>query len=259
MSKFVAITAFSGQSPPWSLTALDANDSGLSAAAASANADATYAVDTGAANAYVLALPAGVTATLTAPLLLWWKSSATNTGASTLAVGALAAQPIINPGGSALSAGQIPTGGVVGTIYDGTNYYLVGGGVPQAGFSAAPITNSLSGDVVLNNSSNYFDGPTIAQGSVGTWWVSGTVTMGGEAGGIYDVKLWDGTTVIASTQVWVGTATGDPVSASLHGFLASPAGNLKFSVKDTNGTSGSIKFNISGNSKDSTISAFRIV
>lgn len=258
MSKFVSITAFAGQSPPWSLTALDANDAGLAAATASANADATYAVDTGAANAYVLTLPAGVTATLTAPLLVWWKASAANTGASTLAVGALAAQPILNPGGSALSAGQIPLNGVMGTIYDGTNYYLVGGGVPLAGFSAAPIVNSLSSDVTLNNTSNYFDGPSCAQGVTGTWFASGTVTMNSVAGNSqYLAKLWDGTTVIASLKLF-GGAAGSHVVITLSGFLATPAGNIKISVQDTANTTCKIAFNDSGNSKDSTLSVYRI-
>jgi hypothetical protein len=125
-------------------------------------------------------------------------------------------------------------------------------------FSMAPITNSLGADVALNNISNYFDGPSIAQGTSGTWFVSGTVCVTDTAGGAsHFVKLWDGTTVIASARVNTPSASITSVVA-LSGYLASPAGNLRISVRDTTSTSGKIIFNESGNSKDSTISAIRI-
>lgn len=120
------------------------------------------------------------------------------------------------------------------------------------------ITNSLGADVALNNVANYFDGPSIAQGTTGTWFVSGTITVNDTAGaaGIV-VKLWDGTTVIASAWVLVDSANAmRPVSLS--GYITSPAGNLRMSAKDLSSASGAIKFNQSGNSKDSTITAIRI-
>src|SRR5215469_1021265 len=36
---------------------------------------------------------------------------------------------------------------------------------------------TLGADVALNNITTYFDGPSVAQGSVGTWYASGTVTL----------------------------------------------------------------------------------
>lgn len=123
--------------------------------------------------------------------------------------------------------------------------------------SASPITNSLSSDVTLNNTANYFDGPSIAQGTVGTWFVSGAVTVyDSAASATFKAKLWDGTTVIASADQTSGGAT--VMSISLSGYLATPAGNLRISVKDASSTNGKILFNDSGTSKDSTISAFRI-
>jgi hypothetical protein len=125
-----------------------------------------------------------------------------------------------------------------------------------AGFS--PITNSLSGDVALNNTANYFDGPSVAQGSSGTWFVSGTVTVQDSAGvAQFAAKLWDGTTVISSAYVYQDSTNGWR-TISLSGYLAAPAGNLRISVKDLVSTSGKILFNASGNSKDSTITAIRI-
>lgn len=122
----------------------------------------------------------------------------------------------------------------------------------------APITNSLGADVALNNTANYFAGPSIAQGTSGTWFASGSVGLADTAGAAtFDVKLWDGTTVIASGR-FVSTAASTNIVCALSGYLASPAGNIRISVKDNTSTSGLIIFNGSGNSKDSTISAIRI-
>lgn len=141
------------------------------------------------------------------------------------------------------SAGGITVGGSGGV-----------GGNPVV--ATTPITNSLSGDIALNNNATYFDGPSIAQGSTGTWFASGTITITDTATGQYDCKLWDGTTVIASTRSAVSIATA-AIAISLSGYLASPAANIKISAKPT-GTTGTMRFNQSGNSKDSTISAIRI-
>lgn len=127
-----------------------------------------------------------------------------------------------------------------------------------ADITFSPITNSIAGDVALNNTANYFTGPTIAQGTSGTWFVSGSVTLTDTAGAcaIY-CKLWDGTTVIASG---LAEPTGANLRATvaLSGYIASPAGNLRISCRDASSTSGVIIANSTGNSKDSTISAIRI-
>lgn len=124
--------------------------------------------------------------------------------------------------------------------------------------SMQPITNSLSSDVALNNTSNYFDGPTVAQGTAGTWFASGTVTLtDASATNTYMLKLWDGTTVIDSARV-TQAAAGSVLAVSLSGYLASPAGNIRISVKADGFTTGTIVFNASGNSKDATVSAIRI-
>lgn len=137
-------------------------------------------------------------------------------------------------------------------LYDGTQFHIVGH------IGLTKLTNSLSGDVALNNTGNYFDGPVVAQGTAGTWFVSGSVTCQDTAGAAaYDAKLWDGTTVIASTRDQSAGAN-ETKSIALSGYITSPAGNIRISVKDNSSTSGSIKFNLSGNSKDSTISVLRI-
>lgn len=129
------------------------------------------------------------------------------------------------------------------------------------GFSPAPITNSLAANVALSATSTVFtDGPSIAQGTVGTWWVSGQVAIVDTAVAALPLcKLWDGTTVIASQAVGQSGAAGVRVVISLSGFLANPAGNLRISCANAlaNATA-SFMFNSSGIGKDSTISAHRI-
>lgn len=118
--------------------------------------------------------------------------------------------------------------------------------------------NSLGADVALNNTANYFDGPSVAQGSTGTWFASGTVTLSDTAGSAaIFCKLWDGTTIISS-GVANSTAANVVVNLALSGILATPAANIKISCRDVNSASGKIIFNTSGNSKDSTLTAIRI-
>lgn len=120
-------------------------------------------------------------------------------------------------------------------------------------------TNSLSGDVTLNNTGSYFDGPTVVQGSVGTWMVGGHIVAVSTANSIgVDVKLTDGTSVFASAE-HVTPAANSAGTLSLPPVMVSaPAGSLRISVKDKTDTSGKILYNQSGNSKDSTITAWRI-
>jgi hypothetical protein len=121
---------------------------------------------------------------------------------------------------------------------------------------ATLLTASLGADVATN-ASTYTDGPSIAQGTSGTWFVSGTVTLLDTAAvRTFACRLWDGTTVIASCTTSTGGANFFQ-AASLSGYIKSPAGNLRISVIQTSGTTGKILFS-GTNPRDSTISAFRI-
>jgi hypothetical protein len=93
-----------------------------------ANADGhgpvNYSVDTGAANAYVVA-PSPAFPALVAGISIIFQAANANTGASTLNVnglGAVAIKKIVN---QALVAGDILAGEVVEVIYDGTYFQLV--------------------------------------------------------------------------------------------------------------------------------------
>jgi len=126
------------------------------------------------------------------------------------------------------------------------------------GTPIAPIANAISANIGLTSTGTYFDGPSVAQGSSGTWLALGTLTMNDTAGGArFNVKLWDGTTVIASTSV-LEPNSGNIVTASLHGFITNPAGNLRLSAEDISSSSGLMLYNESGLVKDCNITAIRI-
>jgi len=163
---------------------------------------------------------------------------------------------VVLAGATSGSTTLTPTDAVTATItLPSATCTLAGVGVNVG----SQITNSLSGNVALNNTANYFTGPTVAQGSTGTWFASGTVVvLDSAAGAIFDVKLWDGTTVIAEARVTT-TAASQEQPASVSGFITSPASNIRISVRDVVSTNGQIRFNSnSDGSKTATITAFRI-
>jgi hypothetical protein len=247
------LTTF-GSSTTGTTTQLDNNFTAITGVVNDLNSYANYLTDTGGANAYAASLPASTTGALTAGLRIQFKASASNTGASTFNWNAGGALNILRSNGSALSAGDIVSGAIADIQYDGTQWRLMN----QTAATLTLTTSALGADVSLNNTANYFDGPTIAQGTSGTWFVSGSVVLEDTAGAArFFAKLWDGTTVIASGYVTIATAS-QPATISLSGNITTPAGNLRISARDTTSTSGFIRFNASGNSKDAVITAIRI-
>lgn len=121
------------------------------------------------------------------------------------------------------------------------------------------FTNIIGADVALNNTSNYFDGPSVNAGTgSGRFLAVGKVTVVDTASAAaIDCKLWDGTTVADSGRVTNYTANL-PTSLALTGFFLAPAANIKISCRDSGATTGKILFNASGNSKDSSINVLQI-
>ena len=152
-------------------------------------------------------------------------------------------------------------GDTAGFISEGSGnwrclYYTRANGTALVALSSSRFTNSLAADVTCNDTALYFDGPSVAQGSTGTWFASGTITISAFQGHENYAKLWDGTTVIASARIALNNANHG-TSISLSGYITSPAGDIRISLRDASGT-GLIAWNASGNEKDSTISVFRI-
>jgi hypothetical protein len=133
--------------------------------------------------------------------------------------------------------------------------YDAGGNCTAVSYVNTRVATSLGADVTLN-SSTYAYGPSVAQGTTGIWLASGTVTLLDSAAAQgYICKLWDGTTVIASSKTTQG-ASGQSVTLSLSGTLATPAANIRISCQLTvNTATAKIVFNATGASKDSTLTA----
>jgi len=117
----------------------------------------------------------------------------------------------------------------------------------------------LGQNVNLNNTGNYSMGRRSRRARPETWFASGSVSLVDTAGaasfackavGRHHRGFVDG------GRLWRVPARTSNISLS--GYLATPAGNLRISCTDSTSTSGVISFNNSGNSKDATISAFRI-
>lgn len=124
--------------------------------------------------------------------------------------------------------------------------------------SLTSLTNTLGADVNLNNTGSYFTGPTVSQGTTGTFLVVGQVTLRDtSASAAMNVRITDGTNVHASTRS--GTiSSAASVSVPISAIVTNPAGDLRIQANDPTSTSGLIQFNASGNSKDSTITVIRI-
>lgn len=154
---------------------------------------------------------------------------------------------------------------VIGVASGGTKPSVtnIGAAIPASFVSVVDrgtpfLANSIGSDVALNNTANFFDGPSVAQGTIGTWFASGTVTLNDTGGAaVMFAKLWDGTNVISSAEIRIDGA-GEIKTVSLSGFITGPAGNIRISVRDATNTTGVIIFNATGTSKDSTVTAVRI-
>lgn len=136
--------------------------------------------------------------------------------------------------------------------------YQRASGMPVAQIGS--LTNSLGSNVALTAGATYFDGPKVTPVSGATYLVSGTVTVGASfAGSRLNAKLWDNTTVAASAQTYATTTGVGITTIALSAVITTAStADLRISVNspDNNGV---IYFNESGNSKDSTITAIRIV
>lgn len=147
--------------------------------------------------------------------------------------------------------------GTVTSVASGAG--LTGGPVTTTGSLAVSLsflTNSLASPVNLNNISNYFDGPTVAQGTTGVWFASGNAVIGSGTADSVACKLWDGTTVVDVGGGWMSAGTN--VTIALSGVFSAPASNIKISCKDITSTSGVMSSTVDSIAKASTITVFRI-
>lgn len=106
-----------------------------------------YAVDSGAADAYVVSLPYAP-ASYVDGLTINVKFTNVNTGASTINVNSLGVKAIKRITGAALEAGDIPASGILQLTYDATAGYFVTGSIAgtavQASASATAAADSAT-------------------------------------------------------------------------------------------------------------------
>lgn len=82
-----------------------------------------YAVDTGAANAYVVTMPQ-VPLSLYDGYTIQFKAANANTTSSTINVNGLGAKSLVNTDGSVLQSGDVVAGAMITAVYDGTKFQI---------------------------------------------------------------------------------------------------------------------------------------
>ena len=120
-----------------------------------------YAVDTGAADAYLIAPNPPITA-YTAGQIFYMKATNANTGASTVNVNNLGIKSITKDGADALIANDILAGQIIALQYDGTNFQLM----------------SPSGESVYEDATQTLTNKTLTTPTITGNWGGGVMTSG---------------------------------------------------------------------------------
>ena len=149
-------------------------------------------------------------------------------------------------------------------ILDNGNTTIRGSLNAQGGFAGGALTlftSTLGADVPISTSSGFFDGPSVAQGTAGTWLATGQIQFNATVSSqIFNVKLWDGTNNIAE-QVYYTNAGVFIGQTALSGVITNPVGNIRLSVHiGTAGGAGAKILKDAGDSSNaaSVVSALRI-
>jgi hypothetical protein len=163
-------------------------------------------VDSGAANAYVVAFPTGAApSAYTAGLSVVMKVSNANTGSSTINVNGLGTKNITNTDLTALVSNQLQANSLVYMMYDGTQFQLSGITVSGGLFSGQARPFYLNTATVTTTSSYNFNAATSGQVVLITVTNAITVTFGAPTnvieGAMYKFILKAGDTS-ARTYAW---------------------------------------------------------
>ena len=184
--------------------------------------------DTGVANAYVVALT-GQYFSYVAGNVLYFIPAHTNTGASTINVKGLGAKSIYGLGGTNFPAEQLPAGGLVQLLYDGTYFQIVS---PQ--YVTGTFTCPLTGGTTSPNLTFYYSyTPT----QVTLYWSGASVTSNSTGFGCsgFPVFLRGVTTGVQSPLIAAtdNGALGVAMSISIANQIGS--NNLVFSINNASG------------------------
>jgi hypothetical protein len=168
--------------------------------------------------------------------------------------------------GSNGTTGVTGATGEVGATGPGVGSTGVTGATGATGFSPSFQVAQLAAAVPINTGpGNFMTGPSIVLGATGDYIFGGTVTVNQSTGNsnAYTAKLWNGTTVLASTEqgIPLGAALTRPMTLSLHGAASGVSGTWYISVAGNGGPTGSILATVpdSGPSGTaSTLTALRV-
>lgn len=129
-------------------------------------------------------------------------------------------------------AGQVTVAGVDVPASDQATVTVTG--VPN---TITAVSGSLNADVTLTSANTFFDGPSCSV-TAGTWLVAGGVTIKRTTtAGADTVKLWDGSTVVASSSNIRLQNNNDEASIHLSGiYVAAGSATLKISSATTAGS-----------------------
>jgi len=132
-----------------------------------------YAADAGASDTYVVTL-SPIPAAYFNGMVVNFKANTVNTGAATLNVNSLGAKTIKKQYNVDLADGDIPAGGFVSVIYDGTNFQLIGP-VPGSASVLVQVQYAVVNAVVTGNTAFPLD-DTIPQNTEGTEFITCAIT-----------------------------------------------------------------------------------
>ena len=121
------------------------------------------------------------------------------------------------------------------------------------------FTNAITSDVALNNTGQFFTGPSVAQGNgSGTFLAIGTACLIDTSSGAgFPAEITDGTTVFGSSRQDVSSGNSVCMVTCI-AIVTNPAGDIRLNVKDVSTISGVMKANVSGGGKDSSIIVIRL-
>ncbi len=140
----LTLSTFADKNPPWQLSLLDANFAEIAALLNDATIGTLYLVDSGAPNAIVVQLPAGLALILQAGVFIQVRVANTNTSATvTLDIQGVGQNTVVNPPANPLVIGQIQQGGLYGFQFDGANWQLVSASGPGGTYDASTLSGSI--------------------------------------------------------------------------------------------------------------------
>lgn len=138
-----------------------------------------------------------------------------------------------------------------GSLFIVCRSYLIGATKPTAG----PIIASadLSGDVAMTNANQFYDGPSVLL-QPGRYLLGGVLTVAPNTSGGITVKLWDGSTVDASSYCVSANTIAVPVLGKATVVGAAATWKISAALTTVNGT---IKAAAVANSPGNTASHLR--